>query len=396
MKKIFIVYKKELLDVLRDKRTLRTTILIPTLLMPLILFVIIKIQVLVGEHNDQKVMRLIWLNENKGNVLEKSLQSDTMIKVTFCNNIQQIKDSIRAEKADAGLFTANDFTSRMDSNMTSKVQVFYNSKDDVFKSRLLMNLEKIKMPLVQQRLMKLNLSEEKITPFKIEEHDIASTQEIFGKLFGGFLPYIFILYSFMGCMMLTVDLFTGEKERGTIETLLTSPVNRLQIMFGKIAVAVTGATLTAVLSISGILLFVKLFSGNDIPVELIKVIGQIFTPIFIVKVIVMLLPLTVFFSGILTPIATYAKNYREATSIIAPFNFLVILPAMMAMMPGIKLNLITSFIPITNVALCTKYMVAGDKVGIYWWITFASLLVYGSLAVVFSYRQFSNEQNILR
>ena len=68
MKKIFIVYKKELLDVLRDKRTLRTTILIPTLLMPLILFVIIKIQVLVGEHNDQKVMRLIWLNENKGNV----------------------------------------------------------------------------------------------------------------------------------------------------------------------------------------------------------------------------------------------------------------------------------------------------------------------------------------
>ncbi len=396
MKKIFIVYKKELLDVLRDKRTLRTTILIPTLLMPLILFVIIKIQVLVGEHNDQKVMRLIWLNENKGNVLEKSLESDTMIKVTFCNNVQQIKDSIKAEKADAGLFTTNDFTLRMDSNLTSKVQVFYNSKDDVFKNRLLMNLEKIKMPLVQQRLMKLNLSEEKITPFKIEEHDIASTQEIFGKLFGGFLPYIFILYSFMGCMMLTVDLFTGEKERGTIETLLTSPVNRLQIMFGKIAVAVTGATLTAVLSISGILLFVKLFSGNDIPVELIKVIGQIFTPIFIVKVIVMLLPLTVFFSGILTPIATYAKNYREATSIIAPFNFLVILPAMMAMMPGIKLNLITSFIPITNVALCTKYMVAGDKVGIYWWITFASLLVYGSLAVVFSYRQFSNEQNILR
>ena len=251
------------------------------------------------------------------------------------------------------------------------------------------------MPLVQQRLVRLNLSEEKITPFKIEEHDIASTQEMFGKYFGGFLPYIFILYSFMGCMMLTVDLFTGEKERGTIETLLTSPVNRLQIMFGKIGVAVTGATLTAILSISGIL-FVKLFGSSDIPVEMIKVIGQIFTPIFIAKVIIMLLPLTVFFSGILVPVATYAKNYREATSIIAPFNFLVIFPAMIAMMPGVKLNLITSLIPITNVALCTKNMVAGDNVGIYWWLTFASLLVYGSLAVIFSYRQFSDEQNILR
>ncbi len=396
MKKIFIVYRKELLDVLRDKRTLRTTILIPTLLMPFILFVIIKVQVLVGEHNDQKVMRLFWLNDNKGNVLEKSLQNDSMIKIKYCNNIQQIKDSIKAEKADAGLFTSADFSSRMDSNLTSKVSIFYNSKDDVFKNRLISKLEIIKMPLVQQRLVRLNLSEEKITPFKIEEHDIASTQEMFGKYFGGFLPYIFILYSFMGCMMLTVDLFTGEKERGTIETLLTSPVNRLQIMFGKIGVAVTGATLTAILSISGILLFVKLFGSSDIPVEMIKVIGQIFTPIFIAKVIIMLLPLTVFFSGILVPVATYAKNYREATSIIAPFNFLVIFPAMIAMMPGVKLNLITSLIPITNVALCTKNMVAGDNVGIYWWLTFASLLVYGSLAVIFSYRQFSDEQNILR
>ena len=381
---------------LRDKRTLRTTILIPTLLMPFILFVIIKVQVLVGEHNDQKVMRLFWLNDNKGNVLEKSLQNDSMIKIKYCNNIQQIKDSIKAEKADAGLFTSADFSSRMDSNLTSKVSIFYNSKDDVFKNRLISKLEIIKMPLVQQRLVRLNLSEEKITPFKIEEHDIASTQEMFGKYFGGFLPYIFILYSFMGCMMLTVDLFTGEKERGTIETLLTSPVNRLQIMFGKIGVAVTGATLTAILSISGILLFVKLFGSSDIPVEMIKVIGQIFTPIFIAKVIIMLLPLTVFFSGILVPVATYAKNYREATSIIAPFNFLVIFPAMIAMMPGVKLNLITSLIPITNVALCTKNMVAGDNVGIYWWLTFASLLVYGSLAVIFSYRQFSDEQNILR
>ena len=211
MKKIFIVYRKELLDVLRDKRTLRTTILIPTLLMPFILFVIIKVQVLVGEHNDQKVMRLFWLNDNKGNVLEKSLQNDSMIKIKYCNNIQQIKDSIKAEKADAGLFTSADFSSRMDSNLTSKVSIFYNSKDDVFKNRLISKLEIIKMPLVQQRLVRLNLSEEKITPFKIEEHDIASTQEMFGKYFGGFLPYIFILYSFMGCMMLTVDLFTGEK-----------------------------------------------------------------------------------------------------------------------------------------------------------------------------------------
>jgi sodium transport system permease protein len=256
-------------------------------------------------------------------------------------------------------------------------------------------LEALKQPLFAQRLIALKLDAEKITPLKIEEHDIASTQEIFGKIFGGFLPYIFIIYSFMGCMMLCVDLFTGEKERGTIETILTSPVNRMQIMFGKIGVAVTGGTLTAVLSITGMMLFVR-FSTDSLPIELVKIIGQIFTPMFIIKLLIMLIPLTVFFSGILTPVATYARNYREATSIIAPFNFIIIMPAMMALLPGVKLNLITSFIPVTNIALCTKYMVAGDSVGIYWWITVLSLTLYGSFAVIFSYKRFSNEQNILR
>ncbi|MFM2226511.1 MAG: hypothetical protein RJA07_2713 [Bacteroidota bacterium] len=395
MKKIWIVYKKELLDTLRDKRTLRTTIIIPAFLLPLIIFVIVKIQTLIAEHNENKVIHLVWLNENKNNILEKELLKDTTLKISFCKTQQQLQDLIKSEKADIGLITQIDFTNKIDSNKTAIVKLFFNSKDDTYKNRMTAKLELIRQPLISQRLIALQLDKEKITPIIIEEHDIASTQEIFGKIFGGFLPYIFIIYSFMGCMTLCVDLFTGEKERGTIETILTSPVNRLQIMFGKIGVAATGGTLTAVLSITGMMLFVR-FNTNSLPPEWVAIIGQIFTPLFILKLLIMLIPLTVFFSGILTPVATYARNYREATSIIAPFNFIIILPAMMALMPGIKLNLLTSIIPVTNIALCTKYMVAGDAVGIYWWITVITLTLYGSLAVMFSYKRFSNEQNILR
>jgi sodium transport system permease protein len=395
MKKIWIVYKKELLDTLRDKRTLRTTIIIPAFLLPLIIFAIIKIQSLISEHNENKAIHVVWLNDCKNNIIEKELMKDSTLKISFCETKQQLQDSIKQEKAEVGLITTSNFSNELDSNKTAVVKLFFNSKDDTYKNRMTIKLELIKQPLIAQRLIALQLDKEKITPIKIEEHDIASTQEIFGKIFGGFLPYIFIIYSFMGCMMLCVDLFTGEKERGTIETILTSPVNRLQIMFGKIGVAVTGGTLTAVLSIAGILLFVRL-STDSLPLELVNIIGKIFTPIFIIKLLIMIIPLTVFFSGILTPVATYARNYREATSIIAPFNFIVIMPAMMALLPGVKLNLLTSLIPVTNIALCTKYMIAGDSVGIYWWITVFTLTLYGSLAVLFSYKRFSNEQNILR
>jgi sodium transport system permease protein len=395
MKKIWIVYKKELLDTLRDKRTLRTTIIIPAFLLPLIIFAIIKIQSTISANNEKKVIHLVCLHENESNVIVSRLQNDSSIKISFCSNQQQLQDSIKQEKADIGIATNPDFMNQLDSNKTAVVKLFFNSKDDTYKNRIALKLEAIKQPFIAKRMADLNLDREKITPIKVEEFDIASTQEIFGKIFGGFLPYIFIIYSFMGCMMLCVDLFTGEKERGTIETILTSPVNRLQIMFGKIGVAITGGTLTAVLSIAGILLFVR-FSTDSLPTELVHIIGKIFTPIFIIKLLIMIIPLTAFFSGILTPVATYARNYREATSIIAPFNFIVIMPAMMALLPGVKLNLLTSFIPVTNIALCTKYMIAGDSVGIYWLITVLSLTFYGSIAVLFSYKRFSNEQNILR
>lgn len=395
MKKIWIVYKKELLDTLRDKRTLRTTIIIPAFLLPLIIFSIIKIQSAISEKNEKKVIHLVWLNKSANNVLLNELQKDSSLKISFCSDQQQLQDSIKQETADVGLMTDSNFMQQLDSSKTAVIKLFFNSKDDTYKNRIALKLDAIKQPLIAKRMKNLNLDKEKITPIKVDEYDIASTQEIFGKIFGGFLPYIFIIYSFMGCMMLCVDLFTGEKERGTIETILTSPVNRLQIMFGKLGVAVTGGTLTAVLSIAGILLFVRL-STDSLPAELVHIIGKIFTPIFIIKLLVMIIPLTVFFSGILTPIATFARNYREATSIIAPFNFIVIMPAMMALLPGVKLNLLTSFIPVTNIALCTKYMIAGDSVGIYWLITVLSLTFYGSIAVLFSYKRFSNEQNILR
>jgi sodium transport system permease protein len=395
MKKIWIVYKKELLDTLRDKRTLRTTIIIPAFLLPLIIFSIIKIQSAISEKNEKKVIHLVWLNKSANNIMVNELQKDSSLKISFCNNQQQLQDSIKQETADVGIITDSNFMQQLDSSKTAIIKLFFNSKDDTYKNRIALKLDAIKQPLIAKRMKDLNLDKEKITPIKVDEYDIASTQEIFGKIFGGFLPYIFIIYSFMGCMMLCVDLFTGEKERGTIETILTSPVNRLQIMFGKLGVAVTGGTLTAVLSIAGILLFVRL-STDSLPSELVHIIGKIFTPIFIIKLLVMIIPLTVFFSGILTPIATYARNYREATSIIAPFNFIVIMPAMMALLPGVKLNLLTSFIPVTNIALCTKYMIAGDSVGIYWLITVLSLTFYGSIAVLFSYKRFSNEQNILR
>jgi sodium transport system permease protein len=109
----------------------------------------------------------------------------------------------------------------------------------------------------------------------------------------------------------------------------------------------------------------------------------------------LLLPLVVFFAGVMIPIAIYAKSFKEAQSIITPLNIIMVLPAMIGFFPGIELDLGTAFIPVINVVLATKELIAGTLSIGYFLSVFSVMLLIAGLAVMLSYRQFGKEQNIL-
>jgi len=106
-------------------------------------------------------------------------------------------------------------------------------------------------------------------------------------------------------------------------------------------------------------------------------------------------PLTVFFAGLLIPIAIYAKSFKEAQSIITPLNFIVILPAVIGFLPQIELNTITALIPIVNIVLATKELMAGTLNYAYLFLSICSMFIFAAAAVFLSYRRFENESNIL-
>ena len=102
----------------------------------------------------------------------------------------------------------------------------------------------------------------------------------------------------------------------------------------------------------------------------------------------------VFFAGIMVPIAVYAKSFKEAQSIITPLNILVFLPAMVGFFPGIELNLTTACIPVVNVVLATKDLIAGTlDIGLFS-ISFLVMFLIAFASVLFSYKQYSKESNI--
>jgi sodium transport system permease protein len=223
---------------------------------------------------------------------------------------------------------------------------------------------------------------------------VASPKERFGKTVGGMVPYFFVIFCFMGAMYPAIDLAAGEKERGTMETLLTAPVSRFQILLGKFAVVVLTGILSAAVSMLGI--YVAVLQVKEIPPELLAMIMGILDVQTIVLVLSLLLPLTVFFAAFLLSLSIFAKSYKEAQSLISPLTFVVILPMMVGLMPGIELDPVTALIPVLNVSLATKEIIAGTIKPLLLAEVYISLVALASVSLWGCAKWFEREETIFR
>ena len=142
---------------------------------------------------------------------------------------------------------------------TAVVHVHFRTEDNINISlnRIKSIINTYSESILSKRLNKMNLDNEIFEPIKINEIDLASEREKWGKRIGGFLPYFFILFCFMGAMYPAIDLGAGEKERGTLETLLVAPATRMEILLGKFGVITLAGILSAGISLLGIYISIK-------------------------------------------------------------------------------------------------------------------------------------------
>ena len=110
----------------------------------------------------------------------------------------------------------------------------------------------------------------------------------------------------------------------------------------------------------------------------------------------MLFPLSIFFAGLLSAIVIRAKTFKEAQSLVTPMTFIIIIPALIATLPGVELGWQTSFIPVLNIALATKEIIAGTINMLQYAIVVISLVVLALLSAYVSYKQFSKESMVLK
>ncbi len=391
MKIIYTVLKKELKDTLRDKRTLISAIVLPALIIPLLMFGVTRLQMSLmnKEENKQLKIALIGIPE----IIKKQFEDDNF-NLYYNFNLETGKEAISNDSLDAVLEFHPDFLLNINQMKSGNLNLYYKSTNLLLYNRISGKIDILRSQVLNDRTKQLKISTEAFTPIIISKVDIASPKEQIGKMVGGFLPYIFIIFCFMGCMYPAIDLITGEKEKGTMETLLTVPASRFKILIGKMAAISLVGLSAALMTIFGMVIGLKFLP--DIPKDFLDSISEILSIKFIIMLFAMLLPLSVFFSGLLSAIVIRTQSFKEAQSIVTPLTFVIIIPAAIALIPGVELNWQTVWIPILNIALATKEIIAGTIVTGQYITIVSSLILLALVAAYVSFKQFSKESMVLK
>jgi sodium transport system permease protein len=251
---------------------------------------------------------------------------------------------------------------------------------------------------VRERLESRGVPVEVLKPFTIQRQNVAPPAKVAGSLLGGMLPYIIIILCMTGAMYPAIDLTAGEKERGTMETILCCPVGRTELVLGKFLMVLTasvGTVVLSLLSMGATFQFAKRVLAGSAPREVLQTVATIDIG-GLAGVFLMLLPVAVMLSAALLMVGLFSKSFREAQSYCGPLMLVVIVPAIAGMLPGMELNASLAVVPLLNVSLVCKEMISGTWHWNYILLIFGSACLYATAALAAAVWMFHREEVLFR
>jgi len=393
LRNVAIVYRKELTEALRDRRTLISSILIPLLLFPVLAVGIAYTAAeLIGEASREPSRIMVLGGADSPAIVDGLRQVKNLRVIPATDNYV---DLISNKKIRAAVDIPPGFQAAIDRGERPDVKIYVFSGDlkSAFgATRIEKFFAEYRDAAVRRRLAAQQLPETLMKPFDIHQQNVVSAEKVAGETYGGLIPYLAILMCMTGAMYPAMDLTAGEKERGTMETILSSPIKRTHLVFGKFLLVLTASLATATLSV------ISMGASFAILARLTPVEGAAESfPVMpmhaqtIVAVFAMALPVAVLFSAVLITISLFARSFKEAQSYLTPMTFIVLIPAVAAVLPGLELTPKLALIPILNVSLLCKELVTGTYHWNYIALIFLSTCLYAGAALFLAVKMFQRE-----
>jgi sodium transport system permease protein len=324
-KHVYIVLKKELKDIFRDKKTWIVTILLPALFIPIMMYIVIGGAESISE---QKISdtKIVVLDEGNNVKFINYLKSTGISIVT---GLQNPKESLEKGDIRAIVVIPSDFDKNIEEgkNADLTIQVdMSNMKSSNAENMIRGLIKEYANNIVKERLITKGIDPKILDPIAIKTENIASQSKMAGSFLAFIVPMLLTLWTATGGMGAAVDLAAGEKERGTLEPLLTTSASRLSIMAGKYLAVTTMALISAIASLLGLFASFALnkdmaFLNADFRLSVAAIIVMFVAAFFTASI----------FAALELALSAYAKSFKEGQTYISPLMFIAIIPAYLVM-----------------------------------------------------------------
>ena len=407
---VWLIYAREMRDQLRDRRTLFTIAVLPILLYPLVGTLLLQIAQFSRQHPTT-----IAIVGTEHLTDAPSLMDENGFEPGLVGDQQNLDVDRYAWSEIASLANVDDQTSRWvlngkydiivvfppafasasarTSTDDASVQLLYNVASDqslVARDRVTKILGEWRGGWIRDRLTDSGIDSDLINPFVLDDIDIAPDQTREAALWSKLLPFVMLIWAMTGAFYPAIDLVAGEKERGTLETLLCSPALRSEIVWGKLATVTTFSMMTAILN-AGSMLVTSAFVFKQIGAAGGAIGAPPIMPML--WLIVALVPLSALFSALALAVAALARSSKEGQYYLMPLMMVTLPLVLLPMLPGTTLSIGTSLIPVTGMFLMVRALVEGQFAYALWHLPLVAGVTAGCLwlAVNWARRQFEDE-----
>ena len=364
---MWLVFRKEIKELLRDRRTLFFMIALPLLLFPLIFGGVAYFSGKAIEKAQTKTLKYAVIGAEYAPMLSaKILETNDLSRINTVlepDNETGIKNLVTSEAVDFVLVIPATYSNDILNTGQNTLNLYLN---DAGLNMVQRRLNKVIDDLAEVnrdqafRTLGVNDTIQKglLDPIVVKKISTADKREDLGEKIGGLIPYMIFILCLQGAMLPAVDIGAGEKERGTLETLLISPIPRNQLVLGKFfTIAFAGVT-SAMVTVGSLFVWGVVLS-QGMAIELITEFMGAISAVDFILMFAMLVPIVAIFAAVLLSMSIYAKSFKEAQGYMTPLVFIVIIPIILAMLPGIKLEGVYAWVPLMNVALAIKELIKG-------------------------------------
>ena len=370
------ILKKELRELFRDKKSLAMMLVIP-IFIPLL------------------VIGMSALFESQMNV-----DTEEYNKIGFSYELSEVEESIAKEMdIDVVHETAKELKEKyeegnIDLYITKKDNHYTIHSDGSDNSSYASSLMETYFNAYKEVLQQESLSKQKINPDEIlniitVDEKVVEEDNFFASYIKNY-AFLFILMAItVSATYPATDTTAGERERGTLETLLTFPIKSKDIIIGKFLGVTVSSIITGLLSLA--LAVISLFISKDM-FTIYEGVNTMYSLSSIIYAVVVIITYSFFISGLCIAIASTSKTFKEAQSALTPLTFISLFPGMIAFMIGITTNTIISIIPFLNFTTIFTDITAGNINVLHIFLMMLSTVIYISIVFYYIIKQYKSEK----